>query len=429
MNAPSAGLPRDPDLKRVLVVDDEEIVMLALRETLLREGYEVTGIGSPVAAVEVLKTTAFSVIISDHRMPEMTGLEFLNHARQLQPEAARVLITAVLSLETVIGALNRGDIYRFLIKPWLREEFLVAIKDAQEHHAMFVRNRQIQAATAAANAELRRVNEALARQLRDGEAQRLQLADLNRSIVNGMEESVQLGVRVLEAFSPALAARVVRVNEVCTKVGASLGLSDSDRQVLEIAAWLHDLGMVAIPRSVIHRWESDENSLEEGDRLLFEQHTIVGQQLVGTEAPFGAAGWVIRAHHERFDGGGFPDGLEGESIPWLARLLAVVTAWAHSRQSPELTLHTLQASSGTAFDPEAVRAVIRQLPGRWVSPREREVLLAELVPGMVVARGVHSSRGILLVPEGHALNEASISQLRSHSGRDPVTQLISVFQN
>lgn len=428
MNILSAGLPRDPDLRRVLVVDDEEIVMLALRETLHREGYEVTGISSPTAAVEVLRKTAFSVIISDHRMPEMTGLEFLNHARQLQPEAARVLITAVLSLETVIGALNRGDIYRFLIKPWLREEFLVAIKDAQEHHALITRNRQLQAVTAAANTELRRVNEALARQLLDGEAQRRHLADLNRSIANGLGESLHFGVRVLEAYSPALASRMTRVNEVCTAVAESLSLDAPDRQILEIAAWLQDIGMVAVPRDVIRRWEISESELDEGDRLLVEQHPIVGQQLVGTEVPFASAGWVIRAHHERFDGGGYPDGLAGDAIPWLARLLAVVSSWAHSRQSPEMTLHTLQTSSGTEFDPEAVRAVVRILPGRWVSPREREVLVSELAPEMVLARGIHTASGVLLVPAGHALHEESIAMIRSNPATDPITQVIAVFR-
>ncbi len=428
MNASVPGLPRDPDLKRVLVVDDEEIVLMALRETLHREGYDVTASGSPTAAVELLRKSAFSVIISDHRMPEMTGLEFLNQARQIQPEASRVLITAVLSLETVIGALNRGDIYRFLIKPWLREEFLVAIKDAQEHHALVIRNRQLQVATTAANTELRRVNEALARQLLDGEAQRRHLVDLNRSIVNGLEESVQLGVRVLEAFSPVLASRMARVNELCTAVAESLALGESDRQVLQIAAWLHDLGMVAVPRSVIRRWELSEAGLDDGDRLLIEQHPIVGQQLVGTDPPFAAAGWTIRAHHERFDGHGYPDGLSGDGIPWLARLLAVVASWAHSRQSPEMTAHTLQASAGTVFDPEAVRAVVRLLPGRWVSPREREVLMSELLPGMVLARGIHSSGGILLVSEGNTLTDELIATLRDHPAADPITQVIAVFR-
>lgn len=205
-------------------------------------------------------------------------------------------------------------------------------------------------------------------------------------------------------------------------------MSEADRQILEIAAWLHDLGMVAVPRSVIRRWESGDGGLDDGDRLLIEQHPIVGQQLVGTEAPFVSAGWVIRAHHERFDGEGYPDGLAGDEIPWLARILAVVSAWAHSRQSPEMSLHTLQASSGTVFDPEAVRAVIRLLPGRWVSPRETEVLISELTPGMVVARGVHSSRGILLVPEGNTLTEESIHSLRTHPSVDPITQVISVFR-
>ena len=93
-----------------------------------------------------------------------------------------------------------------------------------------------------------------------------------------------------------------------------------------------------------------------------------------------------------------------------------------------MTLHSLQTASGTAFDPEAVRAVIRMLPGRWMSPREREVLVSELAPERVLARGIHTASGVLLVSAGHALNEESIAMIRSNPPTDPITQVIAIFR-
>ena len=94
-------------LKRILIVDDEEIVLVALRETLRREGYGVTTCSTPEKALQVVRTDPFSVIISDFQMPGMTGLDFLAQAKQLQPNTTRILITAVLSLDTVIDAINK----------------------------------------------------------------------------------------------------------------------------------------------------------------------------------------------------------------------------------------------------------------------------------------------------------------------------------
>jgi DNA-binding NtrC family response regulator len=111
MNLP--GKPSlEPSLKQILVVDDEDIVRIALRETLRRERYGVTACASPEEALKALHEEAFAVIISDYQMPGMTGLDFLARAKQAQPDATRILITAVLSLDTVIEAINKGEIYR-----------------------------------------------------------------------------------------------------------------------------------------------------------------------------------------------------------------------------------------------------------------------------------------------------------------------------
>ncbi len=116
----------------VLVVDDEEIVLVALRETLRQLGLQVTAVSNAVDGLASLRLHQFSVVITDHQMPRLTGLEFLAQVRQIQPRASRILITAVLNIGTVIEAINRAEVCRFLLKPWQREELLNTLEAAIE---------------------------------------------------------------------------------------------------------------------------------------------------------------------------------------------------------------------------------------------------------------------------------------------------------
>ena len=116
--------PLDTSSPKILLLDDDEIILLAIKETLGREGYDISVFSRAGEALEALKSDHFAVIVSDQRMPEMTGLEFLNESKSLQPNASRILITGVLTLNTVIDAVNKGEIFRFLAKPWIREELI-----------------------------------------------------------------------------------------------------------------------------------------------------------------------------------------------------------------------------------------------------------------------------------------------------------------
>ncbi|MBT3482705.1 MAG: response regulator, partial [Opitutales bacterium] len=131
--------------REILVLDDDEVVLLAMKETLLRERYKVRAYTSAKEALEALENTQFATIISDHRMPEMTGLEFLDKCKQIQPNASRILITGVLTLNTVIEAVNRGEIFRFLAKPWIREEVLATIDNAVQRYALVEANQRLSA--------------------------------------------------------------------------------------------------------------------------------------------------------------------------------------------------------------------------------------------------------------------------------------------
>ncbi|HEY2953270.1 MAG TPA: response regulator [Verrucomicrobiae bacterium] len=159
--APSAK----PGPRRVLIVDDEEIVMVALCETLRREGYEVITAPNAVQALELLRTQEFGVILTDQQMPMLTGLELLTQARQLQPEASRVLITAVLNLSTVIDAINKAEIFRFILKPWERDVLLQIMEHAWQRHETIRRNQLLLEQTQESNARLTQLVQSLEHQL------------------------------------------------------------------------------------------------------------------------------------------------------------------------------------------------------------------------------------------------------------------------
>jgi len=141
----------------ILIVDDEEIVLVALRDTLLREGYTIVSSPHAVHALRVLKEQEFSVVITDQQMPMVSGLEFLAQVRQIQPDATRILITAVLNISTLIDAVNKAEIYRFVVKPWSREELLASVKSAVERFEGISNNSHLLIKTLDANQELTKV--------------------------------------------------------------------------------------------------------------------------------------------------------------------------------------------------------------------------------------------------------------------------------
>jgi response regulator RpfG family c-di-GMP phosphodiesterase len=414
-------MPESPEERnRILIIDDEQIVLIALSETLKREGYQVVAIANPLDGLDLIKQQSFGVILTDQQMPQLTGLEFLALAKQHQPDATRILITAVLSLSVAIDAINKGEIYRFIVKPWLREELLVTIKNAVQRFELIRSNAALYEAT-------RKMNQDLSSQVARIAEQNAQLDQLNQALQQNLQRSIQLSVKTLETFNPVLASQARRVFELCKAMSTRLELTEDDRQVLEIGAWLHDIGLVGASRKLIRKWQTAPDSLDETERAIIQNHPATGQALASFAHNLEAVGVVIRAHHERFDGTGYPDRLAQEGIPWLARLLAVAVAYAHCPVEGEMAVEFIRNGSGTAFDPEAVRAFTRCLPHAVVSRRQQEVLVSELKPGMVLASGIYTSNGVLLIPAGQTLSEPHIAKLRNHTQVNDITQALLVY--
>jgi DNA-binding NtrC family response regulator len=153
----------NPDQNRpsILLVEDDSMVLATLKLTLEHEQYDVTACSGPLEALPLLPGRDFAVIISDHKMPEMTGLAFLAECKRLCPHSSRILLTAVVDLATIVGAINRGEICRFIAKPWLRVELIAAVRDAVQRHDLTAHNHSLQVETARLNKQLTDANRML----------------------------------------------------------------------------------------------------------------------------------------------------------------------------------------------------------------------------------------------------------------------------
>lgn len=411
----------------VLLVDDEEIVLMALRDTLAYAGYDVVTSPHASHALSLIKGRQFSVVIADHQMPLISGLEFLAEVMKIQPNATRILITAVLTINTVIDAINKGEIYRFIVKPWLREELLATVRNAVQRYELMSSNVRLQAETQAANAKLTQVNQELEAQIAKVAQQNAQLQKLIDSKKKSPQHSADLAVETLRTFYPILADRARQVHLLCQTMGKAAALSDDEREVLEISALVHDIGFIGVPRQVIKRWQECPDDLTPAEEAMIRRHPVLGQTLAGFVHRLAEVGPVVRAHHECFDGSGYPDGLKGGAIPRLGGLLGVAVAYAHCNLEPGPAAQLIRQSIGSAFDPEAAAIFLRVVPKTPTPVRQREVPLSELAPGMVLAQGIVSDDGVLLIPDGECLTRTYIDKLLNYHRLHPIAQSLMVY--
>ncbi len=411
----------------ILIVDDEPIVLNALKFTLEREGFHIVAVTSPLKALSILQERDFAVIISDQRMPEMMGLDFLIESRRIRPKSSRILITAVLALPTIVDAINKGEIFRFVAKPWLREELVATVRNAVQRHELVTHNDALQAETQRLNHQLREANEALQARVGDLEKQRQRLDAANHELAASYENSLELCRRILTTYDPILGGQAKTLVEFATQMSTSDTFNDDERHALRTAAWLCDLGLIGMPREMMRAFRTKPDQLTERERGMLHGHPIYGQTLAALVDSRADVGEVIRAHHERYDGRGYPDGLAGEAIPWAARCLAVAVAFVESGLSKTAAIDSILSRSGNDFDPEAVRLFLKVSNLVQLPKQVREIMLNELEPGMVLANGIYSPHGLLLIGEGQALSPGTIAKIRNHNQVTPISQRLLVY--
>jgi len=406
MNAPAA--------KTILVLDDDEIILVALKETLSSLGHNVHTVSEPQQALELLRKHTCAVIISDQRMPEMTGLEFFAEAKRIQPNASRILITGVLNLKTIIDAVNKGEIFRFLAKPWIREELLATVNNAIQRFQLLEINRKLQEDTLKLNEQLAQTNHDLQERIRQLNTQQNELQEAHTALDRNFQQSIELFDRILASFCPILGQQAKAITHICEQMADAGNLGDEEQRTLEVAAPLQNIGLIGVHREIIYKMLRCPETLEDEEQQAIHNHPAHGETLANFGHKLRQVGAVIRAHHERWDGKGYPDGLSGESIPHPARLLAVAVYYVECGLPRQEAMEAILENSGKAFDPEAVRLFLKATQQAQLPRQVREVLLDELRPGLTLAAAIHSPTGLLLVPQNETLSESTVRRIKQH---------------
>ena len=318
---------------KILLVDDEP-ANLRMLERLFRDDHDVITAESGAEALELLAHNDAALIISDQRMPGMTGIEFLRRAAQMRQHTMRIILTGYTDVSDLIEGINSGVIYKYITKPWVNTDLRQTVQRAMEHYD-----------ATKTKSSLVLENERLEGRL--------------KATVQGVVSTCR---EVIAQKSSNLAEHCRRTSEYAALLGTRFKLEPGEMEHLIYAALLHEIPNIRIP------FEMDFNKAA----LTPDQYRVTrnnydnGLRLISTIPDLEEVAAIIRYQHEQFDGTGFFDGLDGEKIPFLSRILAVANAFdeINSGRNPAIfcgedkAADWLKQRSGTKFDPQIVEACL-----------------------------------------------------------------------
>jgi putative two-component system response regulator len=310
---------------RVLCVDDEPDIVGTLRRAF-RKDYDVVTATSGLEGINLIKTQPFDLIISDQRMPEVTGDMVLKCAMETQPEAIRILLTGYADMVSLVKCVNDAGIYKYISKPWEPEMLRLTVIRALESLA------------------LKKKITLFAAELKKGY---IDVVTMLSVACEGRDEDTGF--------------HVLRVQHYTEQLALAMGVSAEDAEHMGLMSILHDIGKLYIPDIILKK----PAKLDDTEWELMQRHAEFGVKILGDNPFFTIAREIAGGHHEKYDGSGYPNGLKANDIPLSARIVAVadvfdalVSRRPYKEPWPvEQAIATIQSQAGLHFDPAVVNCM------------------------------------------------------------------------
>lgn len=342
---------------RVLLVDDERPVWQLLGEKLGRSGYEWRGCSSAEEALGCLEQERFDAVVSDLKMPGMTGLGLLAEAQKRFPHLAFVIATGEDDIRVAVEAMKHGaDDY--LVKPFNLDAAVESLRRALQKKFM--------------EAELERYRHHLEEMVEE-RTQQLQIA--MKRIERAYDDTLEALGAALDLRDTETAGHSRRVSLYCLEIARAMGCTNEQLKTIARGSYLHDIGKIGIPDAVLLK----QGKLTTEEMTVMQTHVRIGYELLSRIPFLSSASEIVLAHQERYDGAGYPQGLMGEEIPLGARIFAVAdTLDAMTSDRPYRQALPFQTAreevireSGKQFDPDVVRVFLSFPEQTWENIRRQ----------------------------------------------------------
>ncbi|ODS23402.1 hypothetical protein AB835_08940 [Candidatus Endobugula sertula] len=420
----STQLSQHPSADKVsiLLVDDEQSVLNSLKRTLREKKYQLITANSGNEALKLLEETKVDLIISDMRMPIMTGAEFLGKARTKCPGAMQILLTGQASLEDTIRAINEGQIFAFLTKPWSKETLFTTIDRALYTYHLAKEKKRLQALTKRQNEQLKQFNTELEEKVTE-RTKALKVAHHSldkayRTLKSNYTTTIEVFCRMMELRDQENAGHCQKVAELAKSIGTIMKLSDEECEHIYYAGLLHDIGKIHFPNPLLQKPFA---SLTAEEQKQYREHTSQGAEFLLPLDQYLPISHLVRHHHERFDGKGYPDRLVADTIPIGAAILAAAEDFEEACTGmlldEELSVteakQMIQDGAGNRYHPQVATALITAVDQRKEAENQLvKVTTEHLQSGMVLQKDLLRADGVLLLKINTRLTDALIQKIR-----------------
>ena len=305
----------------ILIVDDE-INNLQLLKRTFRGKYNILTASNGLEGLETLKNNIndVSLIVSDHKMPIMEGTKFLEEANKIAPDVIKILLTGFSDVEIITDAVNKCNLFQYVLKPFNPDELQEAIRNGLSKFDLV-------------------------------SSKSLILKDLKELFY----KTIKSITSALDAKDPYTHGHSMRVTLYSIILAKELNVPDCQLESIETAGLLHDIGKIAIPESIVCK----PGRLTDDEFVIMKTHPINSERLISSIERLHSISPGVKHHHERWDGKGYPDHLEGENIPYAARIIAIadtydaMTSTRSYRKAldHEVAIAEIEKCAGSQFDP------------------------------------------------------------------------------
>jgi response regulator RpfG family c-di-GMP phosphodiesterase len=352
-------------MERFLVVDDDPSITDVLRRILESMGHPVTVFTNPLEAAQA---TEFDLVVTDYMMPNLNGIELLGVLRAKRPDAVRLLITAANDFKVAIDAVNRGEVFRIIGKPWQLHDLRFGLQQAVDYYRLVQENRRLTHELADRNERLSTLNGLLEQQV----------VERTNGLLEGM-------IRALDYRDTETQWHSWRVARFTRRIAEAAGLAGDVLMHIEQGALLHDIGKIGVRDSILLK----PGPLTPDEWVEMRKHPEMGYRMLANIPYLQDAAQIVYQHQERFDGRGYPRQLKGDEIVIGARLFCIADTFDaitsdrpyRKGSAPEVAFREIGRLGGTQLDPHLVKVFLSIAPEEWLRIRADMAKLEEAEKG------------------------------------------------